>query len=264
MASYFIDPAAGNDTTGDGSIGTPWKTLQKGIDNAAGGDQINVKDSAADVLAAAIDWTSGWSGGTSVDAPLVIRGYTSSENDGGIGEIDGDDAVASIFSTTSIPAGVIIIDMLMHNTTSYVIDPANNWYMFRSEFHSNGATAAIDNATDIYIVNCYIHSPDAASSDGIQAGRGFYFGNTVKGFQLDGIDITSLNAYAINNLIIPAGGSGIRMAADLTVSYGNTIVLDSTSAQNGIYTTGGNVENIFVMSNILMNAGSGGSGAGLK
>ncbi len=98
MASYFIDPQSGNDTTGDGSIGTPWKTLQKGIDNAAGGDQINVKDSAADVLAAAIDWTSGWSAGTSRDAPLIIRGYTSAENDGGIGEIDGDDAVASIFS----------------------------------------------------------------------------------------------------------------------------------------------------------------------
>lgn len=43
-ATYYVDPL-GNDTTGDGSSGNPWATLQKGIDNASNeGDTVCVND----------------------------------------------------------------------------------------------------------------------------------------------------------------------------------------------------------------------------
>jgi len=43
-ATYYIDPA-GDDTTGDGSSGNPWATVQKGIDEAtSAGDTVIVND----------------------------------------------------------------------------------------------------------------------------------------------------------------------------------------------------------------------------
>jgi len=39
--TYYVDPA-GDDTTGDGSAGNPWKTIQHAVDTAAAGDTIMV------------------------------------------------------------------------------------------------------------------------------------------------------------------------------------------------------------------------------
>lgn len=43
MTTYYIDPA-GNDTTGDGSIGNPWLTLDKAITSSIDNDIISVND----------------------------------------------------------------------------------------------------------------------------------------------------------------------------------------------------------------------------
>ncbi len=40
MATYYIDWNSGNDTTGDGSIGLPWKTFSKAILSTTGGDNV--------------------------------------------------------------------------------------------------------------------------------------------------------------------------------------------------------------------------------
>lgn len=49
MSDYYVDFATGNDTTGDGTSGTPWKTLKKGTDTvAAGAHRILFSDTAAD------------------------------------------------------------------------------------------------------------------------------------------------------------------------------------------------------------------------
>ena len=42
-ATYYIAPT-GNDTTGDGSTGTPWLTLKKGMATMSGGDTLIIKD----------------------------------------------------------------------------------------------------------------------------------------------------------------------------------------------------------------------------
>ena len=88
VSEYYVDPAAGDDTN-DGSIGTPWATLQHALDNitaSSHGDRINLKAGSSDVLAGNLDTTT-YGSGTYL-APLIIQGYTSSAGDGGQGVID--------------------------------------------------------------------------------------------------------------------------------------------------------------------------------
>ena len=91
LTNYFVDPAAGSDDTGDGSIGTPWASVQHALDSitrdATNGDQVNIKSGTADVLAATLDLTT--YGTPTATAPLVLRGYTSAANDGGVGVLSG-------------------------------------------------------------------------------------------------------------------------------------------------------------------------------
>lgn len=43
MATYYVDGVGGNDTTGTGATGTPWKTLAKAYNSSAAGDTIKVR-----------------------------------------------------------------------------------------------------------------------------------------------------------------------------------------------------------------------------
>jgi len=112
----YVDYGAGNDTTGDGSIGTPWKTLQKAFDsltrNTTDGNQVNLKAGTAHVNAAALDLTTFIAGGAlTLAAPLIIRGYTSAANDGGMGEIDcgGAQMFAGTYSY------LVLVQLKIHN-----------------------------------------------------------------------------------------------------------------------------------------------------
>lgn len=42
MSTYYV-ATTGNDSTGDGSIGTPWRTIQKGCDNLSAGDTLYIR-----------------------------------------------------------------------------------------------------------------------------------------------------------------------------------------------------------------------------
>jgi hypothetical protein len=83
----FIDPGAGSDGTGDGSIGNPYQTLSYAHDNhtkGADGTRYNVKAGTTLTTGdAAISFASG-----TPDAPLYIQGYTSAAGDGGRCHID--------------------------------------------------------------------------------------------------------------------------------------------------------------------------------
>lgn len=48
MAAYYCDFAAGNDTTGDGSAGNPWKTITKASASRSAGDEVRCAKSPAD------------------------------------------------------------------------------------------------------------------------------------------------------------------------------------------------------------------------
>lgn len=70
MADYYV-ATTGNDTTGDGSIGTPWKTIGHGASQMSGGDRLIVR---AGTYAEAI--SNNIPGGASWAAPTRIVAYT--------------------------------------------------------------------------------------------------------------------------------------------------------------------------------------------
>ena len=154
---YYVDPTNGNDTTGDGSVGTPWATVQKALNtitqDTTNGDRINLRDTSDDVLSSALSFAT--YGTPNVDYPLIIQGYTTSAGDGGIGGISGGGSVA-IIDSTSIDA-VILIDLHLHNCGSAVVVRLDNWGTIYN--------CEVDNTTgdgiecDQYLIsNCYVHN----------------------------------------------------------------------------------------------------------
>jgi hypothetical protein len=145
LTETYVDPVSGNDTTGDGSIGTPWATVQKALDtitrDSTNGDRINVKDSGDDTSSAPLDFTTY---GTTLNnnSPLVIQGYTSAAGDGGIGGLSGGGSVS-----------------IQNTVNNYV-------HYFDMHLHNCGSAAVISAATQRYSIfaNCEI---DNTSGDGI-------------------------------------------------------------------------------------------------
>lgn len=89
ITQVYVDPAiAGN--SGTGTIGDPYGDLQYALDtqarDATNGDQFNIKAGTAEVLAASL--TLATYGTPTVAAPLVLRGYTTTADDGGEAEIN--------------------------------------------------------------------------------------------------------------------------------------------------------------------------------
>lgn len=89
--NYYIDPVSGSDSNGGTSDADAWQTLQKaatsGVPGAGEVTYFNLKDSGTDTLSADINWGSiNFYFGSS--RYVVIRGYTSTAGDGGIGVID--------------------------------------------------------------------------------------------------------------------------------------------------------------------------------
>lgn len=83
----FVDPGAGVDSPGNGSIGSPYQTTQYAYtDTSLGtdGTRFNIKVGATDTTG---NTPLTLSNGTP-DAPLYIQGYTATAGDGGRGHID--------------------------------------------------------------------------------------------------------------------------------------------------------------------------------
>jgi hypothetical protein len=160
----YVDYGAGNDTTGDGTIGTPWKTLQKALDtcarNTTDGNQINVKAGTAQVLAASLSLTTFVGGGAlSATAPLILRGYTSAANDGGFGEIDCGGA--TMFAATSYNH-VILVDLEMHTFGDNDGVVLNQYaFLYRCEVHKGASSPASKKMVILgsysKVIGCYVH-----------------------------------------------------------------------------------------------------------
>jgi len=148
---YYVDPAGGNDTTGNGTIGTPWKSVQKALNtitrDATNGDRVNIKAGVADVLGAALSFSTYGVGGLS--SPLIFQGYTAVAGDGGIGSIDGAGA--------------------------YAISAGNNYTFYRDLKLGNCGAAAVVNVGGAggssHIINCEVYG---TSGNGIVSGNQCY------------------------------------------------------------------------------------------
>src|SRR3990172_5674699 len=72
-ANFYFDLASGNDTTGDGSSGNPWKTIDKCTTTRSAGDECRGAKTTITTLAGTLTFTNGsTSVATSVDQTAVV------------------------------------------------------------------------------------------------------------------------------------------------------------------------------------------------
>lgn len=263
MADIYCDNTNGNDSTGDGSSGTPYKTLQKCVDNAAGGDVIWIGDTSAQVLSTATSWASGWAAGTGETAYLTIRGWDYSGGAGvaGIGEIDGNAAAANVFSTTSTPNYVVLLNLYMHDTTGYVLDGnGQRWHIIDCEVALGGG-GGIDSMSNLKVINCHVHDN---TGHGVRlSSSGLLQGCFVTDNSGDNVACGGTFVVVTGNLIKNPGTANIFSTQDDTTIINNTIVGDGTSNNIGIsIQTSGTGNGIFT--NNIITDHAGGTGIGIK
>lgn len=211
---YYVDPQNGNDSTGNGSSGNPWKSCQKALNtitrNATDGDQINVKAGAADVLSASLSLAT--YGSPTFDAPLCFRGYTTTKGDGGKGQIDGNAGNFTII--TNAGTGIFWTDMELSNTGSAVVLIVVQY-------------AAVQ--------RCKVHN---SSSDGIKLGDGnnFVLDNEIFDIGGKGINCNGGSCWAELNFLYKSGThamtTGIADVSGSSVIQRNILTIDGTT--NGI------------------------------
>ena len=231
MADIHCDYGVGDDTTGDGSAGNPYKTLQKAVDVcAASGDFIWVGDSADQVLSASIDWTTGYAG-----VLTTIRGWDQSAGAGvaGVGTIDGNSAVTTLFSITSMPANVTLFQMILKGGTSTQASMPSTGHLVQCEVDgSAGSSHGITYATGAgSVVDCYVHG---CGGTGIRmtASSGYSVGNHLSGNGNPAIDLQGDYSVCEDCLVQSAGAIGIRMQGVRPLCKGNT-VYDTASGTHG-------------------------------
>lgn len=184
ITDHYVDPGGGNDTTGDGSIGTPWATVQKALDtitrDATNGNRINIKAGTADVLGAAL--TLATYGTPSAGAPLVIQGYTSAAGDGGIGEISGGGTYAIFLTVSNSYKGNIRwVDLKLGNTGGQVIlglGGAPTSYVVNCEFHTSSSATPLEingSSYDIFVIGC-LFSNSLTGNYSLRIDRGVVYG----------------------------------------------------------------------------------------
>lgn len=90
LTQLYVDPSIAGDS-GTGTIGDPYGDLEYCLAQATvdstNGSQINIKAGTPEVLSAPLNLTAHFGAGAE-SVPIVLRGYTATANDGGMGEID--------------------------------------------------------------------------------------------------------------------------------------------------------------------------------
>jgi len=261
---YYVSPASGNDTTGNGSIGTPWATTQHALNtitrNATDGDQVNVQAGAADVLAAPLSIAT--YGTPTAAAPLLFRGYTSTANDGGIGEISGN-ATYSIW-TTSNTDYVHFIDLKMGNCGANVVMSGlrNYCLLFRCEVYGNTGTNGVLLSGTTRVVGCHLH--DLAGNYALYSSQP----SIIVGCYIDTGSVTPTAAVVLldgvaavlaHNVIRLRSGNidGVRGAGALALH--NTIVSDGASTGTGLFLKVNSLNLNNIVQGFSGNSGKGGS-----
>lgn len=222
-SDYYVDPVGGSDSTGAGTSGNPWQTMQHALNtitrNTTNGDRINLKSSGPDVLTGTLSFVT--YGSPTKSAPLLFEGYTSSAGDSGVGIIDGN-ASFSPLDSSGISFHFSKNIHYKNAGARHVCNLGGSCGMDSCEVE--GCTGAGHHAVNAggastSINNCYIHN---FQSHGIDMGGA---GNIARGNYIDGTDSGGSPTWGI--LFNANGGSAIRNIIKLT---GSTIGIDSAAA----------------------------------
>lgn len=266
------DPTDVKCTQHDGTTSKPWRSLQGAFDlltrNTTDGNKVNLKAGTAQVNAAALDLATLIAGGALSDsAPLIIRGYTSSANDGGMAEIDCGGA--TMFAATTYDY-VMLADLDIHNGGNNNLVRLDTYAcLFRCKLHK-GASSPADKSlfyanASSKVIGCNCYDPGTGGAYGINlAQAGFAIGNYVNmGTAATGTGITGgTGTFIVAFNLIELGATG--QAGISGGSFTSVLLLNAihnSTAGTGIGITTGSGMSSVILDNILVGfSGAGGDG----
>jgi hypothetical protein len=237
-AGAGVDDDAAKCTQHDGTTTLPWRSVQGALDlitrDATNGDQVNVKAGTAQVNQAAL--TLARYGAPAAGVPLVIRGYTTAANDGGVGEIDCNGAKLFAVATLTYTG---LVHLAIHNFGNntgidYSASGGTGTYMYSCEVHK-GASTPTSKRLIYYcqrVVGCYIHDAGTTSTgiDGASIASYNYVFNCPTGIVLE-------IASVVGNLIVGSTVTGISATSPHAIMR-NSIYCSTAATGKGIYTSG--------------------------
>ena len=233
---WYTAFASGNDTTGDGSKSTPYKTIQKVLDTETptGDDQINILAAEAVTISTTLAIAATW-GNPGATGFLRFRGYTTDENDGGIGVINCDATVPFINENTV--DGVYLADLEIEgSTTATLVTLDDQCGLYNCYFHG-GLSVVLGNQT--WAQKCFFFDMTGevtitsvlhcAFKDGntnrfttsaLRSGSLVY--NNVFSLQndTDGIEVLGDGLLVIGNSIYSAAGTGTGIIGSAAREFG--------------------------------------------
>jgi hypothetical protein len=251
MATYNIDTTSGVDSTGNGSSGSPYKSLQYALNDrtqGASGDTFQyVNSTADDVLSATLSLTH--YGTPSGSKPLIIQGS------GIVGGISGNSGGFTILSSGS--AGICLNNLHLHHcgasailALSHVQTQAVNCELD----HSTSGTAV----TVGQLIDCLLH--DLSGTVGAAVYNAYY--NRFDGSaSTPSYAMLEAGATAQENEIVLSGSNGCNgiIPTTNTVSFERNSVYGNGGTGKGIW-DGGDALSTYIGNVVEGFSGTGGVG----
>lgn len=263
----YVDPAIAADS-GAGTIGDPYGDLQYALNqvtrDSTNGDQFNVKAGTDEILSSALSLTT--YGTPTATAPLLIRGYTSAADDGGIGGVSGNGSVQCIDFNADGKDYVWLIDMHFHNTGSNpIVELRFYGAVINCEFN-NSSSDGIFVSTGGKVIGCHVHDVGnygirLAGNTGTLALSNFLENGPTNNFVIGIQAITANDCLVIGNVIkMGSTGDGIwNQDHDLAV-INNTIYANGSTGTGIDLETGGFRNRIVINNYVEGFSGVGGQG----
>lgn len=273
MANIHVNFSNGDDSTGDGSIGNPYKTINKFFAVGNGGDTLYLADNVAHVMSSTISLaTFGTTTPLSAANPIKIMPYhvtggtlktkTASSRTTGItgATIDGDGIVTNFGSNIDF---IHLYGLKFIGFTERAIFFDDNTSIISCEATDpSGSTLTLAGVqVDLYghIEDCYIHSTGTANAS-IFAGNQTFISKNFIDFDgtNSGVAVVRAGSTTVisGNLIYCHNGLAYDLlsCSNGTRILNNTFVGDGTSGQLGLKTSSNTIS---VINNIFANVTTG-------
>jgi len=266
--SGATDPVDVVCTQADGTTSLPWRSVQGAFDlitrDSTNGDQVNISDAAVQVLAASLTLTT--YGTPAERVPLVLRGYTSAANDGGMAEIDCNGATMWVSDYDY----VYLIDLEAHSGgNNGLVHLDDNCAAIRCYFHAGVSSpvskACLDLNMNATVVGCRIGAYGTGVGQEITLGSNSRaLGNYVIS-HFFGIYVAG--GEALDNIVYcPGNTSGIAINTNYHHVRGNAVYAETGNTGSGIYLYTADIRlGSLIENNVLVNfSGVGGKGIALR
>ncbi len=218
---------------GNGTSGSPFSDLQFALSNTTrdtvNGDRFNLKgtNNVTGNLSLAFYGTP------TITAPLVIQGYTSTPDDGGIGILNGD-GVNAILNVPSVDY-IHLVDLHFRNTgTTFLVNIDDNCLVANCIFE-NSQKDGLEIGNNGLIINCIFKN---ITEDGIVGQSGAtsstFIYNYFTGTFVYAMDLNSNDYPKVWGNIISVGGAGFGIRPNTYALLFNNSILSAGGSGSGI------------------------------